>query len=214
MTTAGGFVLQHGQTVVMIGDSITDCGRRDEHAPLGDGYVKMVAALTAAKYPERSIRFVNTGIGGDTVLSLAQRWQADVLDHRPDWLSVSIGVNDVWRQVDGRPDEAVLIDAFGATYRELLEATRAALPGCGLILMTPGLIQEDPASNGNVLLKPYVETVKDLARDFDAFCVDIHRTMLDAVAAGAGRAWTDDGVHPNPDGHALMALDWLNTLAW
>jgi lysophospholipase L1-like esterase len=79
--------------------------------------------------------------------------------------------------------------------------------------MTPGPIQEDPESPGNRLLAPYVQAVRDLAVDFDAFCVDIHADLLAAIAAGGAR-WTDDGVHPNPAGHARMALAWLEALNW
>jgi len=35
------FLIQDSQTVVFIGDSITDCGWRDVAAPLGNGYVKI-----------------------------------------------------------------------------------------------------------------------------------------------------------------------------
>ena len=54
------FLIQDGQTVVFIGDSITDCGRRDEARPLGNGYVKMAVDLVAAKYPQRQITFFVT----------------------------------------------------------------------------------------------------------------------------------------------------------
>jgi acyl-CoA thioesterase-1 len=211
--TTGDFVLQDGQTVVLIGDSITDCGRRDQHAPLGNGYVGMVDALAAAKYPGCRLHVVNSGVGGDTIRELAQRWDVDVLDYRPDWLSVSIGINDVWRQLDSDTG-GVPVDEFAAVYRELLECTRGRLSGCGLILMTPGIIGEDPASEGNRRLQPYVEIVEKLAGKFNAFCVAVHAAFTAALASGAGRPWTEDGVHPNSTGHGLMALTWLRTLNW
>ena len=207
------FVLQDGQTVVLIGDSITDCGRRGEQAPTGNGYVRMVEGLAAAKYPARRIRFVNAGISGDTIAHLAARWEHDVLAERPDWLSVSIGVNDVWHRLEGKAD-GVPVDQFTAVYRELLERTRAKLSGCGLVLMTPGVIGEDPASEGNQALAPYVQAVGKLAGKFNGFCVDIHGAFLAAIQVGAGRKWTTDGVHPNAAGHGLMALTWLKALHW
>lgn len=210
---ASSYVLQDGQRVVLIGDSITDCDRRGAHAPLGDGYVRLVASLSAGRYPDRRIAFLNRGISGDTVRHLAARWEADVLAERPDWLSVSIGVNDVWRQLDhGGP--GVLVDEYAATYRELLESTRARLPGCGFILMTPGILSEDLAAEGNRMLRPYVEVVERLAGDLNAFCVPVRAAFERALADGRGRNWTTDGVHPNADGHALMALTWLETLSW
>lgn len=59
------------------------------------------------------------GIGGNTILDLAVRWERDVLDRRPDWLSVIIGINDVWRQFD-RPLQTELhveADEYETTYR-------------------------------------------------------------------------------------------------
>jgi hypothetical protein len=98
--------LQKGEKLVMIGDSITDVGRakpigegRADDA-LGRGYVMMVDALLGAVYPERMIRVINMGVSGNTTRDLKARWQSDVLDLKPDWLSIMIGANDVWRQYD------------------------------------------------------------------------------------------------------------------
>ena len=94
-----------GEKLVMIGDSITDCGRTRPVAeglfdPLGRGYVTMVEALLGAAYPQLGIRVVNMGNGGNQVRDLKDRWQTDVIALQPDWLSVYIGINDVWRQFD------------------------------------------------------------------------------------------------------------------
>ena len=69
------FAIQDGQTVVFIGDSITDCGRRLEAYPLGEGYVRFAVDLIAARYPERKINFINSGISGDVCTGLRERWQ-------------------------------------------------------------------------------------------------------------------------------------------
>jgi lysophospholipase L1-like esterase len=97
--------LASGSKLVMIGDSITDCGRSRPVGEglfdaIGKGYVAYVDALLGAAYPERQIRVVNMGCSGNTVRDLAARWQTDVLDLQPDWLSIMIGINDVWRQFD------------------------------------------------------------------------------------------------------------------
>lgn len=51
-------------------------------------------------YPERNIRVVNMGINGNTSLDLKARFESDALALKPDWLSIMVGVNDVWRQFD------------------------------------------------------------------------------------------------------------------
>ena len=92
----GEFDLQDGQTILFIGDSITDCGRRGAEAPLGNGYVKLVSEMTTIRYPERSIRFVNKGIGGNRITDLKERWQDDVIVHKPDWLSIKMTISTWW----------------------------------------------------------------------------------------------------------------------
>src|SRR5882724_7395995 len=71
------------QKIVFIGDSITDCGRRDEAAPYGNGYVSLVRNLLLARYPEQQLTIVNKGIGGNTTRDLAARWKKDVILEQP-----------------------------------------------------------------------------------------------------------------------------------
>ncbi len=81
------FAIQPGQTVLFTGDSITDCGRRGDDRPLGAGYVRMAVDLINARYPDNGCRFINTGIGGNIVRDLFDRWTDDCIRHQPDWLS-------------------------------------------------------------------------------------------------------------------------------
>ena len=95
-----------GQSILFTGDSITDCGRGypvGEKGRLGDGYVSFVDVLLGASDPQTHITILNTGIGGNRVIDLEKRWQKDIRRLKPDWLSVMIGINDVWRQFD-RPE--------------------------------------------------------------------------------------------------------------
>src|SRR5437868_3690371 len=98
-------IIQPNSKLVMIGDSITDCGRTRPiaEAPydaLGNGYVSLVNGLITATNPELRLRILNMGISGNTVRDLKARWQSDVLALEPDWLSILIGINDVWRHFD------------------------------------------------------------------------------------------------------------------
>ena len=58
------FWIEDGETVLFIGDSITDCDRRSTGAPLGSGYVGLFAEWTTARFPTRQIRYMNEGISG------------------------------------------------------------------------------------------------------------------------------------------------------
>lgn len=133
------------QTLLFIGDSITDCGRRGDstdtgpHVPYGNGYVHLTRAFLLARYGALDLQIVNRGIGGNTVRDLERRWEEDAIALQPDWLSIKIGINDVWRLIARRPDEHVPLDEYAATYRRLLERARAGT-GARLILMEPYVI--------------------------------------------------------------------------
>ena len=114
---------------------------------VGSGYVRVVENFINVFYPERTIRISNTGISGNNILDLKRRWQTDLLDLRPDWVSVCIGINDVWRQFDSPAlkEQHVEPEVYEETYRELIERTLPQVRG--MILITPFYIEklrEDP----------------------------------------------------------------------
>ncbi len=93
--------LVQGATILLTGDSITDCGRRaHQYGPLGRGYAFFLSSWVAAKFPERAISFINRGLSGDRVSDLAGRWSRDALSLRPWLVSILVGVNDTWRRFD------------------------------------------------------------------------------------------------------------------
>ncbi len=100
-------------------------------------------SLLSAHRPDVRIRVLNTGISGNRVIDLESRWQTDVLDLQPDWLSVLIGINDVWCQFDPVLDpNQVTIERYESVYRHLIERTRPHLRD--LVLMSPYLVEPRP----------------------------------------------------------------------
>ncbi|HXK44868.1 MAG TPA: GDSL-type esterase/lipase family protein, partial [bacterium] len=111
-----------------IGDSITDCGRRTEFAPIGNGYVKYFNDLLIAKYPERKITVINKGISGNTIIDLQNRWTDDVIYHKPDWLTILIGINDLHHVLRKSPDwQECVVEKFEERYSEILSRTKKEL---------------------------------------------------------------------------------------
>jgi len=194
-------------TVLFIGDSVTDCGRRDDpDRGLGDGYVRLVdEAFVAGGTPAN---IVNRGISGNRVRDLVKRWEKDALALKPTLLSVMIGVNDTWRRYD--ENDPTTVEAFEADYRSLLEA----LPGrdaMALVLMEPFLL---PVTAGKATwredLDPKIAVVRALAEEFGAILVPTDEYLNDIDVPLTEIA--ADGVHPTELGHQLIARLWLDTI--
>ena len=207
--------------LVMIGDSITDTGRAQPageglFGALGNGYVSLVDALLGAAYPDYGIRVVNMGTGGNTVRDLQTRWQTDVLDKQPDWLSVMIGINDVWRQFDSplRPESHVLPDEYEQTLDELIARTRPTVKN--IVLLTPFYIEPNRADLMRARMDEYGAIIRRLSEKHGTLLVDT-QAAFDAVLITlypATLAW--DRVHPNLTGHMVLARAFLATIgfAW
>ncbi|RLP85882.1 GDSL family lipase [Micromonospora sp. BL4] len=204
-------ILRTGQRVVFIGDSITDCGRRDTARPYGAGYVSLVRALVGARHPELDVEWINRGVGGDTVRDLAARWDDDAVAERPDVLSVMIGINDIWRGYGDRPDEAVPIDEYERTLRDLLRRAVGAT-GCRLVLADPFLIETDRNDPQRADTDRYCAVVAALVAEFDAVHVPTQAAFDRVLAVSPAKRWADDRVHPHLPGHAVLADAFLTAL--
>lgn len=200
------------QSVVLFqGDSITDAGRnRGDPDDLGAGYVMMAASWLSARLPEKRLRFLNRGIGGNRVGDLEARWQTDCIELRPDWVSIMIGINDTWRRYDSGDETPV--ESFERSYRAILKRTREQLEA-RLILIEPFVL---PVPADRRLwredLDPKIQVVRDLAREFGAILVPMDGVMNAAGARREPSFWAQDGVHPTPAGHMVMALAWLRAV--
>ncbi|CAG7644732.1 Acetylxylan esterase [Paenibacillus solanacearum] len=212
-------LLQKKDKLVMIGDSITDCGRKKPEGEgrtdaLGNGYVSLVNSFLQSFYPERGIRVVNMGISGNTVRDLNARWQTDVIDQKPDWLSIMIGINDVWRQYDLPQvvEKHVYIEEYEQTLRDLVERTKPSLKG--LILMTPFYIEPNASDLMRAAMDQYGQVVRKVAADHQAVFVDTQQAFAPVLEHiyPATLAW--DRVHPNMTGHMTLAKAFLNAIGF
>jgi len=208
------FLLRPQDKIVFIGDSITDCGRRtDTHGPYGSGYVAMIRNLLIATHPEYGFAIENRGIGGNTVRDLQKRWTEDALALQPTVLSVKIGNNDAWRFVKGRDAEGVPVPEFEATYRDLLTRARQQTRA-RLVLVEPYVINADPNDAFRALIEQYLAVVRRLAAEFNAPLVPTQAAIDSALASQPATFWANDGVHPYPPGHMVIARAWLKTMGY
>jgi lysophospholipase L1-like esterase len=204
--------------LIMIGDSITDCDRAKPAGeglfnPYGCGYVNMVKALLDARYPECPVRLVNKGISGNTVRDLTTRWQEDVLDLKPQWVSIMIGINDVWRQFDSPKitEHHVGLEEYEASLEKLITTTLPTLKG--LILATPYFIEPNLADPMRMRMDAYSAVVKKLAAKHDAILVDTQAGFDRMLKHMHPMALAWDRVHPNSSGHALLAECFLDAVS-
>lgn len=213
-------LLTKGDKLLFIGDSITDCERKKPDgeglfAALGKGYVSLVDALLQAVYPELGIRVVNKGLSGNTVRDLNARWQEDVLDQKPDWLSIMIGINDVWRQFDTPfiKEWHVYAEEYEATLRKLVSETKPNLKG--LVLMTPFYLESNEQDKMRAKMDEYGVIVRKIAAEYDDILFVDTQAAFNAVLTelyAATLAW--DRVHPSAAGHMVLARAFLDKIGF
>ncbi|MEV6792399.1 SGNH/GDSL hydrolase family protein [Streptomyces sp. NPDC051320] len=213
-----------GSTVMFTGDSITDCQRLESEEGLGFGYPLRVAGEWGFRHSDRPVTWLNTGVGGHKVMDLESRWQADVLDARPDVVSILVGVNDTgWHSLD--PDGYLIsAEEFAAGYDRLLAPLAAA--GTELILIEPFLlpisgsveagdmyVDDEVRKKWRADLDPKIQVVRELARAYGAHLLAADGMFAELAAATGPEYWAADGVHPTPAGHAALASAWLRLVA-
>lgn len=204
------------RTILFQGDSITDAGRdkaayyANQASGLGTGYVHMASASILEKYPERQLRIYNRGISGHKVFQLANRWDDDTLNLKPDILSILIGVNDFWHSLNGGYNGTVEI--YENDLRTLLKRTKEALPSVRLIIGEPFVVKGGTAvgdAKWNSAFPSYQQACKKVAAEFNASFIP-YQSIFDTVLNKGGAAyWCPDGVHPSLAGARLMANAWI-----
>jgi len=211
-------IIQKDSTILFQGDSITDAGRdrksegnaNDSNA-LGKGYVYSIAAQLLAESPGDGLRIYNRGISGNKVFQLADRWDKDCLDIKPDVLSILIGVNDIWHSLNGNYDGTV--EKYDKDYRALLERTLKALPEVELVICEPFVLRCGAVNDKWFPeFDQYRAAAKKMSKEFNALFVPFQSMFDDAVKKAPPAHWAGDGVHPSMAGAYLIGQEWLKTV--
>lgn len=210
-------LFQKSDTVLFIGDSISDYGRA---RPVGEGlgnawgtsYVANAGALLNCMYPELALRIINMGVSGNQVRDLAARWETDVMALRPNWVSVLIGINDVWRQFDSPyiPETHVPPEEFERTYETLIQRTLPTVRG--MVLMAPYFMEPNRADPMRARMDEYGRIVKKLADKYACVFVDLQAAWDDLFQYmhPDNIAW--DRIHPNQVGCMYIAKQFLKAV--
>jgi lysophospholipase L1-like esterase len=203
-----------GSTILLQGDSITDAGRNrgqyyaNDGGGMGGGYVHHIVTHLLGSMPKKDFRFYNRGISGNKVFQLADRWDDDCLQLKPNVLSILIGVNDFWHTLDGGYTGTV--ETYETDFRQLLERTKKELPEVKLIIGEPFAVAGGSAIDGRwEAFGGYRPAAKKIAADFGAVFLPYQRVFDEALKLAPAEYWTPDGVHPSMAGSYLMAQAWL-----
>jgi lysophospholipase L1-like esterase len=207
--------LVKGNTILFQGDSITDSGRNKEDnsynnaRALGSGYPMLAAAVLLEKYASLNLKIFNKGISGNKVYQLAERWDKDCLEIKPDILSILIGVNDIWHTLNGNYKGT--IEIYRNDFIALLERTKKALPDIKLIICEPFAVKGVKAVDDKWYPEfyGYQKAARDIAVQFGAGFIPYQKIYDEAQKQAPGVYWTGDGVHPTLAGAQLMAQAWL-----
>jgi lysophospholipase L1-like esterase len=212
-------IFSKNDKIVIIGDSITDCGRARPigeglFEAIGKGYVAIVDGFLGSLYSELSLRIVNMGCNGNTVRDLAARWQIDVLDLKPDWVVIMIGINDVWRQYDTPliTESCVNLQEYEEVLRELVLRTDPLVKG--IVLISPYYIESNREDRMRVTMDQYGDVVRRLSVERGLYFVD-SQAAFDRILEHtypASLAW--DRVHPTLVGHAAIAHELLDVVGF
>jgi len=206
-------LIRRGDVVLFQGDSITDAGRKrdvaaaNSFAAIGTGYAWLAAAQLLIDRPDDKLSIFNRGISGNKVFQLAERWQADCLDLKPNFLSILIGVNDIWHTLNGTYDGTV--KKYQTDYAALINRTRDALPDVRLVVCEPFVLRCGAVNDKWFpQFDEYRAAARSVAVESGATFVPF-QAMFDAASKLAPpENWAADGVHPTPQGAAMMAHAW------
>ena len=196
------------KTFLFQGDSITDAGRsRDNNDYRGNGYPTIAAGKLGFKYPGE-YKFLNRGISGDRVVDVYARMKRDITELDPDYLSILIGVNDVWHELHEIPN-GVDFEKYYKVYCDLVEEVLHKCPGCKIFILEP-FVLKCTATEGEwgifsreVALR--AEMAKKVAEKYGLVFIPLQEKFNEAAKKAPAAYWLLDGVHPSAMGHTLIS---------
>lgn len=200
------------KTVLFQGDSITDCFRsRDNDNYLGSGYATIVAGTLGLRFPS-NYKFINKGVSGDRIVDIYARVKCDIWNLSPDYMSILIGVNDVWH--DLKNGNGVEADRYEDMYDKLLAQTVERFPNIKILILEPFVLPTKlPEAPKYDVFRAEVQKrsviAKKLADKYGFVFVPLQQQFDELAAKTCAEDFLQDGVHPTAAGHTLIAQNWL-----
>ncbi len=210
--------IKKGSVILFQGDSITDAGREKTRelpnagSSFGGGYAFLAASALLKNMAVNEPQIYNRGISGNKVFQLAERWQKDCLDLKPDVLSILIGVNDYWHFRNGQYNGNV--ETYENDFRKLLMQTKASLNNVQLVICQPFALPGTSAVDQSWVdpFSAYQASAAKIAEEFNATWVPFQKVFDEALKHAPATWWAPDGVHPSMAGAYLMAAAWMKAV--
>lgn len=187
-------LVKSGDKIGFMGDSITAGGWSNPA-----GYVRLTIAGLKANGVEAEA--VPAGISGHKSNQMLARLEKDVLSKKPQWMTLSCGVNDVWHGAKG-----VALEDYQKNITAIIDQANTA--GVKPVVLTATVIKEDLGNDLNAKLAPYNEFLRKLAKEKNLPLADLNAMFQEKIKAAnkpGTNVYTSDGVHMNTQGNMLMA---------
>lgn len=203
------------KTILLQGDSITDAGRdrQNDQKPCW-GYASLVAAEVACDYPDQYC-VMNRGISGDRIVDLYARIKRDFINLKPDYLSILIGVNDVWHEFSDNPN-GVDNEKFFRMYCMLIEELKAALPELKIYIMEPFALRGTGTDaywdEFDYQVRLRAKSAKAVAEKYGLAFIPLQDKLADLCRFYPADHWLGDGVHPTAAGHEVLKKELMAVL--
>lgn len=205
------------KTILFQGDSLTDCNRsRQNDAMTGTGYATMVKGALGVKYPG-AYSFINRGVGGSRITDVYTRIKSDIINLKPDYMSLLIGVNDVWHEID--LSIGVSAEKFERIYEMLIEEVLEALPDIKIMILEPFVLKGEATASTEAepdrweIFRSEVEkravVAKRVAEKYHLTFVPLQGLWDNLCEKAESTYWLEDGVHPTAMGHYVLAGEWM-----
>ena len=198
--------------ILFQGDSITDAGRaRDNFYSMGYGYPMLVQGALGYACPNE-YEFLNRGISGDRSIDIYARIKKDIINLKPDVMSILMGVNDVLHELEESPN-GVDNNKFYRIYSFLIEEVKANLPDVKIMILGPYVLKGAlTEANWNYLsaeVAKRAELSNCIAEENGTLFIPLQEKFNEALARADASYWLVDGVHPTAMGHELIKKEWI-----
>jgi lysophospholipase L1-like esterase len=207
------FALKSGDRVVFYGDSITDQRM----------YTLLTEEYIVTRFPNREIRFVHSGWGGDRVTGggggpIDLRLDRDVTAYKPTVVTIMLGMNDAsYRAYDDN-----IFKTYSDGFKHMVDKIKKDNPGVRLTFIQPSPFDDvtrPPAFEGgyNAVLVKYGAFLATLATTDGATVADLNTpvvamlTKANATDSTIAQKIIPDRVHPGWGGHLIMAEGLLKS---